>query len=214
MKRFFRNPIKWFRRLRTSHGFGVHSPFAFDFITNVLRDYDAYYYAYPEIDSLCGKTHRDTKIDNILFHQTDFERGEARMLFRILVKFQPELIVEMGGANEVTRTIIDRACPNAEIQRWSRLSPFEIDYDKRFMIIVNQTNEMAFNIQRRYILEAIEKQRNQMLIFSHNIHLPTVRRLFNQVEMVLTYGQTFFDDFTAVYVGNSKLPRQIYNINL
>lgn len=214
MKRFFRNPVKWFRRLRTSRGFGVHSPFAFDFITKVLLDREAYYYAYPEIDSLCGKTHRDTKIDNMLFRQTDFERQEARMLFRILVKFQPEQIIEMGGANEVSRTIFDRACPDAVIHRWSRLDPVEIDYDKKFLILVSQANELSFNIQRRYILEAIEKQRSEILIFSHNIHLQLVRQLFDQVEMVLTYGQTFLDDYTAVYVGSRKLPRQIYQLNL
>lgn len=214
MRHFFRNPAKWYRRLRTSRGFGVHSPFAFDFITKVLRDRDSFYYAYPEIDSLCGKNRRDIKIDNLLFHQTDFEQQEARMLFRILVKFQPEQIIEMGGANEVSRTIYDRACPEAELHRWSRLDPFDIDYDKKAMIVVNQANELSFTIQRRYILEAIEKQRNEIVIFSHNLHLPIIRRLFDQVEMVLSYGQTFCDDYTAVYVGNRKLPRQVYSLNL
>ena len=56
LTRRIREIARWPRRYRTSSGFGVHSPFAFDFITKVLRDREAYYYAYPEIDSLCGKT--------------------------------------------------------------------------------------------------------------------------------------------------------------
>ena len=45
--RKFRNFVRWPRRYRTSRGFGVHSPFAFEFITRTIRDRDAYYYAYP-----------------------------------------------------------------------------------------------------------------------------------------------------------------------
>ena len=44
------NPYIWLRRIRHRKGYGVHSPFAFDFIKQVLEEHDAYY-AYSVIDS-------------------------------------------------------------------------------------------------------------------------------------------------------------------
>lgn len=44
------SPKKWWKMLRTTYGFGVHSPFAFQFITDVIRLPYAYY-AYEHIDS-------------------------------------------------------------------------------------------------------------------------------------------------------------------
>lgn len=46
----FTNPYIWLRRIRHRKGYGVHSPFAFDFIKQVLEEHDAYY-AYSEMDS-------------------------------------------------------------------------------------------------------------------------------------------------------------------
>ncbi len=119
LTRRIREIARWPRRYRTSRGFGVHSPFAFDFITKVLRDREAYYYAYPEIDSLCGKTHRDGLINNMIFYSSDYERQEARMLFRMLCRFNPAQVIEIGGGNEVSRIIIERAIPSAALHRWS-----------------------------------------------------------------------------------------------
>lgn len=38
----------WLKRLRSSRGFGIHSPFAYNFVLNVLRERYPYY-AYDEI---------------------------------------------------------------------------------------------------------------------------------------------------------------------
>jgi len=45
LDRLMSYPARW----RRSRGFGVHSPFAYHFITKVLREKDAEYYAYAEI---------------------------------------------------------------------------------------------------------------------------------------------------------------------
>ena len=44
------NPYIWLRRIRHRNGYGVHSPFAFNFIKQVLEEHDAYY-AYSVMDS-------------------------------------------------------------------------------------------------------------------------------------------------------------------
>lgn len=45
----FQNPIVWFLRIRKRNGYGVHSPFAFSFVTDVLYNKEGYY-AYEEMD--------------------------------------------------------------------------------------------------------------------------------------------------------------------
>lgn len=45
----FQNPIVWFLRFRKRKGYGVHSPFAFSFVTDVLYNKDGYY-AYEAMD--------------------------------------------------------------------------------------------------------------------------------------------------------------------
>lgn len=45
----FRNCLEWFLRFRYRCGYGVHSPFAFDFITGVVFERGCYY-AYQRLD--------------------------------------------------------------------------------------------------------------------------------------------------------------------
>lgn len=47
--RLFRNPIVWFLRFRCRKGYGIHSPFAFSFVTDVLYCKEEYY-AYEQLD--------------------------------------------------------------------------------------------------------------------------------------------------------------------
>ena len=41
--------FNWIKRQRSSRGFGIHSPFAYDFVINVLRE-RCLYYAYSNIE--------------------------------------------------------------------------------------------------------------------------------------------------------------------
>ena len=49
--RLLRNPLVWLRRFRHRRGYGVHSPFAFAFITGVVLE-RLPYYAYAELAAL------------------------------------------------------------------------------------------------------------------------------------------------------------------
>lgn len=212
--KFLPNPAKWLRRTRTDKGFGVHSPFAFAFITKVLRDYKARYYAFPEIDSLCGKTHRGALLDNLGFNNGDFDRQEARMLFRILCHFNPQQVIEIGGGSEVSRVIIERAIPNADLRRWSRETLAKIDLDKSCFIIVHYSVDINFTIVRSYLLDALDRHPEGVVIYFRNLALPIMRRLFMQFDSVQSYGMTFCDELSAIYVGRRDLPRQRFFVDL
>lgn len=50
-----RNMALWWKRFRYRCGYGVHSPFAFNFITGVIFERGEYY-AYRKLDAACGKS--------------------------------------------------------------------------------------------------------------------------------------------------------------
>lgn len=62
----------WWTRLRHGRGFGIHSPFAFDFIINVLREKTPYY-CYSSIPD-----------------------GKRRMVFRLVNYFNPRRVWIIG----------------------------------------------------------------------------------------------------------------------
>lgn len=83
--RAVKQPFIWLARLRHRCGYGVHSPFAFELITNVFYEKTPYY-AYEELKQKessgkkLGKTSRKVK----------------RLLFRLVNRFQPQRIVDVG----------------------------------------------------------------------------------------------------------------------
>lgn len=67
-----RNITHWLSRFRHSRGFGVHSPFAFSFITQTLRDKSSTYYLYPAIEYNGGR-----------------DKSELKLLLRVLCRLHP-----------------------------------------------------------------------------------------------------------------------------
>lgn len=73
----------WWKRIfhwRRNKGYGVHSPFAFNFITGVVRNTACHYYAYAPLDAVSGSK----------------DRKRARLLFRIACRFNPREVLETG----------------------------------------------------------------------------------------------------------------------
>lgn len=75
MMRLIRNPIVWLLRVRHRKGYGVHSPFAFEFVTDVLYN-GGRYYAYDEIDAaLCWwQRGRERSLRHLLFRMANYRR--------------------------------------------------------------------------------------------------------------------------------------------
>lgn len=89
--RNFLNISLAYRRWRHSHGFGVHSPFAYRFITEVLCLPKVYaYYSYLEIP-----------------------KGDLRTLFRVAVRLKPTKVAFVGCDNKAVRNAVFFAMPHA-----------------------------------------------------------------------------------------------------
>lgn len=86
MKKRFKNIASLPLRAWRSRGFGVHSPFAFNFITGVLRDRNAYY-AYTAIGP----------------------SKDARRLYRVILALAPQTVVVTGPLSDPLATAVSLA---------------------------------------------------------------------------------------------------------
>ena len=74
----FQSPIVWLLRIRKRKGYGVHSPFAFDFVTNVLYNKEKYY-AYTEMDKGLHwwQKGRVRSLRHLLFRLANYHRPQT-----------------------------------------------------------------------------------------------------------------------------------------
>ena len=114
-------------------GHGIHSPFVFDFITNVLNDRTEYL-DYDKIESVRRKSLRDQTILKIEDHgagsssSTSKERSVssiarhavkskkyAQLLYRIVKYYQPTSIIELGTSLGITTSYLSSASPEGNV---------------------------------------------------------------------------------------------------
>ncbi len=81
-----RNPLVWLRRIRHRRGYGVHSPFAYDLLTQVIYS-PGRYYDYALLDRQFPRWSRPL---------TFRRRAVDRLLFRLANHWQPERIFAPG----------------------------------------------------------------------------------------------------------------------
>lgn len=97
----------WINRLRHNRGFGVQSPSAFYFVTQVLKEHHPYY-AYDEIDKASVKSKQGCK-----YH---------RRLFRIANHLRPQSIIIIGKESKAAHTALAAARPSATIKTFESLT--------------------------------------------------------------------------------------------
>jgi predicted O-methyltransferase YrrM len=125
--------VKRFYYYLTAHnakGHGVHSPFVFDFIQNVLND-DRFFYAYQSIENLQKRMLYDTSISSLEnFDSTDsgdkmpqvriadIARSSEtplkyrQLLFRIIDHYAPVYLLELGTSLGITGAYLAMANPS------------------------------------------------------------------------------------------------------
>lgn len=105
MSSYYLSPWVWLRRFRHRCGYGVHSPYAFDFIAGVIYERSAYY-AYSRLDQLLPRWTRRLGLR---------PRKLMRLLFRLANFAHPRRGLLLT-ADEVARAYMQAAVPSA---RWS-----------------------------------------------------------------------------------------------
>ncbi len=85
--------IKSWARLWQRRGFGVHSPYAYRLITEVLRE-KSHFYAYEELAEMHPKRMNPLR-------RRALKKKRARLFFRIVNRYQPTNILQIGSAEGI-----------------------------------------------------------------------------------------------------------------
>lgn len=115
-----KRPFIWLSRFRYRCGYGVHSPFAFSLIADVIYEKRPYY-AYRTLAVEQKK----------LAKERGWDRGTRkvnRLLFRLVNRMQPAHIIEVGHPS-ITSLYLQFAKPSAEFLFASDLSELFLEAD-------------------------------------------------------------------------------------
>ncbi len=207
LKRIISYPSRW----RCSKGFGVHSPFAYNFITKVIGEKEAEYYAYAEIASFCPRARKAGF--NEIFAGRDMSVPEAWMLFRVLCHFTPSVVIEAGHGDEVTNIIVERALPHCEMLVWdpSHVPELKEADKKEPFVLINQCLPPFRDNLLEYAHTLLEN--GDAVFFMRNLHtIPVMAAIWKELTSTPGYGMGFTDGYTGIFVGRHSLPHQIFNI--
>ncbi len=127
--RFAINYLRYYLTASNGKGHGMHSPFVFEFITKVLRD-QTHYPEYDIVEAMRSKLLKD----HTNIHVRDYGAGKdgsrtiasitknaakpsrfGQLLFRMVRKYQPESIIELGTSLGITTSYLSKAAPGATI---------------------------------------------------------------------------------------------------
>ena len=126
MKAWKRYLTSWSRHHR-SGGFGIHSPFAYNFVRTVLRE-PTPYYAYAGISQLVRTIKANTTPRQR--HEMDLmSEREAKLLFRVTNFFNPSRIMQIGAATGVESVAM------LAVSRDSRLYLFDPQIEQKTIAV-------------------------------------------------------------------------------
>lgn len=227
------------RRYWRSRGFGVHSPFAFYFITNVMRQSYSYY-AYESIHYLHGVI-RQTLRHSASGHKRIMKERTARLLFRIVNHFNPANVLQIGsnyGLSAATTLMVNSSSrlwlfdPTAEnspstqevlsqfsnrIVRLQSIVNAVTDYpsalgkDEHPFVTINSISGADSYSQLQYFVNSVLDSEG-VVIFRNIANDRLMRQLWQESRQYAQRGMSFSNDRLAVFVARQSLPRQDFLI--
>ena len=237
MGRFRRYRTAWSRHHR-SGGFGIHSPFAFSFVQNVLGE-RCPYYAYAQIAKWC---YTAKAMSGGCWPRTSIiSTGEARLLFRIANFFNPLQLLVVGARSGVSvasvkavssKSVLHLYSPRfaeSEVQQ-QLLLPFgeqvrhytdisecvkayfsQISADAEPFVLVNEIgDEMELNALKSAIMPIV---RQKGVVVVRNLHRSELSaRLWTECKHYAQYGQSYTNEKTGILIANPKLQLEHFTL--
>ena len=215
----------WSRHHR-SGGFGIHSPYAYQFVRNVWRQ-RLPYYAYEGIqqllDTIASSTTRRQRSEMDIISER-----EARLLFRVTNFFNPQRILQMGAATGVESIAM------LEVNRQSRLYLYAPQLEQNVLavrVLQSQLDRVeCYNDMDVAVSEMLEAGDSPMMALVNTpVNDTLLKRLLDaQCVLVLrnlnrdeemsnlfdvccehmTMGQTYTNNKIAIVNPNPKLQRE------
>jgi hypothetical protein len=193
------------KRFRYRCGYGVHSPFAYNFITNVIYEQTPYY-AYRELEhgkrNGCGRKEKGS----------GRSKKVNRLLFRLVNWAQPSTIVD-GGRSPLTSDYLRAAKKEtryvalASADTIGHLQEQRIDF-----FYIDRPEDTAFT--ERLFEYAVERAGHRSIIVIRNIYRSAAMKAFWKQAMADERTGITFDlyDLGILFFDPSKI-KQHYTIN-
>lgn len=237
MGRFRRYRTAWSRHHR-SGGFGIHSPFAFNFVQNVLGE-RCPYYAYARIAK--WRATAKAASGGCWPYSSLISLNEARMLFRITNFFNPSQLLVIGARSGVSAASVKAVSSQSVLHLYSPqyaqskvqqqlLQSFgdqvrhytdifecvkayssQISGDAESFVLVNEIgDEMELDVLKSAILAILQKQG---VIVMRNLHKHELAaRLWAECKDHAQYGQTYTNGKTGILIANPKLQLEHFSL--
>lgn len=219
-------------RHHRSRGFGIHSPSAYKFVTQVLRE-RLPYYAYGDLRNLRKAL------------QAAGERRpsdhEARLLFRIVNHFAPQHILLVGADSALTvaamlmpssltdvyasgddqrltdivrqlGNLADRVLPYVELKiaLFDYMAAF-LDRSKRPFVLINALPDAECAALVPRVLD--EWLQDECVIIIRDLHRdPEMCRLWQHARQAMPHGHTYTNHKTAILVARPRIPREHFDL--
>ncbi|MCK4664082.1 MAG: class I SAM-dependent methyltransferase [Bacteroidales bacterium] len=151
--RFYFKYLKYFLFSRHESGYGIHSPFVFNFINNVIYE-NKKYYCFNEIENLrndllecnekifvkdlgagSGFFHSEKRKIKSIVRYSAKNKKYGQLMFRIVNYFKPKNIIELGTSVGLTTLYISKPL--------SKTNVYTIEGSEEIAKIANQNFEKA-----------------------------------------------------------------------
>lgn len=224
-------------RYKRSRGFGIHSPFAYSFVTRVLGERLQYY---PYHDIALRRNMAMNLASQIAGHRRVISKKNARLVFRVACYFNPDAVLQIGTTYGVSTTAI------LDVSRSSRLvitpgtTQCQQVYDKvthrygdriiscqgvaaaiaayrtlpagtpPFIMVNSIDSDADMDTLYGYLMEALGA--GGTVLWRNLLTSERVAALHERVNGALHHGMTFTNGRMSIVVGALHLPRQRFNL--
>lgn len=225
------------KRYHRSKGHGIHSPFAFSFVLNVLRC-RLPYYAYDDIENMRSLAISRTK--SFWRHPKIISLKNAKLLFRIVNYFNPSEILQLGtnyGVSSASMLAVSSGIElylcEANINEYpvtqeilsglgNKVHNF-LSFDESIksynitesggkspFILINDVKENEYSQVLSY-LHKIRQKKGVIIIRNINKN-KVLKALWEACRDAAPTGMTFSNGKMAVIVATPKLPHQNFSL--
>jgi len=206
--------VKYYLTASNGKGHGIHSPFVFDFITNVMND-NRHFYAYDSIEQCRKDTLKDErvltvedfgagstltkskerKVSNIA-HSSLKPKKFGQLMFRIVNYFASGTIVELGSSLGITTSYLAAGNLNGNVYTFEGAQQVAEVAKQHFNDLLLKNIQMVEGNFDDTLQQQLNKLTTVDLAFVDGNHRegPTIRYFEQLIEKATEFSVFIFDD--------------------
>lgn len=157
-------------RWLTGHGFGVHSPWAYDLIEYVIKE-KLPYYAYDDLYKFWQKAPQ---------YLPQYPQSRDELLFRLVNRFNPEFIIELGTGAGVSTGYL------ASVSSKSQVVTIDVKHSANKEVARNLKKIKNISYLTGNVMETLQDvlDSGQKIDFVHVAHTPLYKEV---VQAIIPY---------------------------